>query len=157
MPYRAARNTGCSNETNTSDCETLWYGFLFDLFHKLGYSCNHARTVLVPQVASQERHRLEIALSRLSYVTVNPFRGVQRLVTNAVNRLTCRSLSVSLTGSYLKFIMINNLTGFVTSDGKSKTQNCKNKTVKNSEVVPVCAMKTNGWSRCSAASNRGIR
>ena len=61
----------------------------------LVYSCNHAQTVLVPQVASQEHHRLEIALSRLSYITVNPFRGVQQLVPNAVNTLPYRSLSVS--------------------------------------------------------------
>ena len=120
-------------------------------------SCNHALTVLVPQVASQERHRLEIAFSRLSYITLNTFRGAQQLVSNAVISLPCRSLSVSWTSSYLKFIVINNVTTFVTSDGKSKTQNCKNMTIKNGKVFPVCAMKTNGWSRCSAASNRGIR
>jgi len=61
----------------------------------LVYFCNHVQTVLVPQVASQERHLLEIALSRLSSITVNPFRGVQQLVLNAVISLACRSLSVS--------------------------------------------------------------
>jgi len=61
----------------------------------LVYFCNPAQTVLVPQVASQERHRLEIALSRLSSITLNPFRSVQQLVLNAVISLSRRSLSVS--------------------------------------------------------------
>jgi hypothetical protein len=58
-------------------------------------SCNHAQTVLVPQVASQERHRLEIALSRLYYIIVNPFRSVQQLVSNAITVYRVGSLSFS--------------------------------------------------------------